>query len=274
MNGSLAQAIALVTYGNVFLRTGEIDPRFFPTNSTFTYCASVSFIEINNIPIINLKSEHIFAINPNEWFIRLKHEGCIRLSLHYLHSRKLLEDHQNAGFVGGGGHWLICTWNKTESHYWNDEWGRAKELSPEKNGWAVRYINYLKKKETPIATPGLFETKLALASALDRVIEFADRNKLSDWKSIFAAAKAELYEKEPGEHKYYSDMVPPGEGNQEARRLLLAAAKSNHFGGMGSWNDQGFDSEEEYKKFGAVSAALYDAMCHAFVAGVNRFYSE
>ena len=43
-------------------------------------------------------------------------------------------------------------------------------------------------------------------------------------------------------------------------RALLATSVGDVFGGMGSWNDQGFETEADQREFEAVSAELYSAL--------------
>lgn len=274
MSGSVLQDIAIVSHVNLFLQEGKIDHEFFRSNSVILSCTRVVFFQVATIPVINRKIREVFAVNPKDWFMRIQHEGCMGLSLHYLHSKNPTLDHEDAGLVGGGGHWLICAKFKQEHQYWYGEWDSAKKVSPELSGWAVSYVNYLTRKDNPFVTPSLLESKDRLGSALDRVIEFTDRNQMIRWKPGFIEAKAELDAISTDQRGYFNDMIPKGVGNPIARRLLVAAAKSDRFGGMGSWNEFDSDSVDQYPLYKEISVELYDAMCQAYSVGTNRLYEE
>lgn len=53
--------------------------------------------------------------------------------------------------------------------------------------------------------------------------------------------------------------------------LYCAAAGSSVFGGMGSWNDLRFYSEEDQKQYDSLSARLYDDINQAIIAPVNSY---
>jgi len=59
-------------------------------------------------------------------------------------------------------------------------------------------------------------------------------------------------------------------GLSEAKlRGLLAYLLSDVFGGMGSWNDQYFETPEAQQQYDAISARLYGALSAFFVATLN-----
>ena len=70
---------------------------------------------------------------------------------------------------------------------------------------------------------------------------------------------------------YHQDLAPGGVLTDLASALLDACQKAWVFGGMGSWNDLGFegDSQRDYERmseslFGAVTRAIAGAASSAF----------
>ena len=49
----------------------------------------------------------------------------------------------------------------------------------------------------------------------------------------------------------------------------LRASAANGFGGMGSWNDQGFTDQAVQAAYVEASQRLFVLVLHAFVAGAN-----
>jgi len=68
---------------------------------------------------------------------------------------------------------------------------------------------------------------------------------------------------------YHPDMFPPTAYGRPARRLLAMATRADVFGGMGSWNDLGFEPGEATREYEEISAELYATVAAAFVAAVN-----
>lgn len=86
MSGTLAQLIALISYGNAFLLMHNPQPLTFE-NSAFKFCNSILF----------LKSEHsnnptVVATSAQDWFDYLRYNKCKKLRLFMSRPlRKLME---------------------------------------------------------------------------------------------------------------------------------------------------------------------------------------
>ncbi|MFY0522536.1 hypothetical protein ACN28I_04770 [Archangium gephyra] len=61
----------------------------------------------------------------------------------------------------------------------------------------------------------------------------------------------------------------PCHPSEEKLRGLVACAVADVFGGMGSWNDQAFDTEEAHARYEQVSARLFSALRAFTVAMLN-----
>ncbi|WP_426754821.1 hypothetical protein [Myxococcus sp. Y35] len=81
----------------------------------------------------------------------------------------------------------------------------------------------------------------------------------------FDAWPVEVFERKLGSMALFLPL-----GLSEAKlRGLLAYLLSDVFGGMGSWNDQYFETPEAQQQYDAISARLYGALSAFFVATLN-----
>ena len=96
--------------------------------------------------------------------------------------------------------------------------------------------------------------------------DFAKANKLNNWAENFDGARKFL-DNDESDSGYVNSAVFDCENiNPHILRLLGAAGASDVFGGMGSWNDQGFSSDKEYQR---TSSNLYKTMCQSIAVAIN-----
>jgi hypothetical protein len=55
---------------------------------------------------------------------------------------------------------------------------------------------------------------------------------------------------------YHSDLMPENAYGMAEQQLLFAASHAWVFGGMGSWNDMGFEDKQVQHRYETVSSAL------------------
>ena len=67
---------------------------------------------------------------------------------------------------------------------------------------------------------------------------------------------------------YQPDMMDPT-FPREARRLIAKASRAWVFGGMGSWNDLGFEDETKRTEHAEISRLLFATVLQACLAAVN-----
>jgi hypothetical protein len=276
MNGNVAQIIALVSYGNSFLKNGRIDS-FYPSNSTFQYCNRVDFrISVKHGLFFSKEKISVIAENPGDWYATLKAENGRRLRFRYRHSREKKEgsasDHILAGFVGGGGSWFIEAVYDDFSKYWSNYWDVIQECDPEDRIWSVTYLSDCKPYGRIEQNTEVSELKKKLEDALARIGEFASSKNLGHWAETFENAGKALNGRNPEEGFYHADLLAPDFYELESRQLLFAAAKAWVFGGMGSWNDVWFDDESDNEKHRKLSAGLFDTINACIAASLNAEY--
>jgi len=273
MNGTLAQIIALTAYGNAYLNNGTIPTDFDSANTTFQFCANVDFREIRKLFFFSKPKEHVIASSPTEWFKYLKVDGCKHLRLYFENSKdqSSTKDHRLAGFVGGGGTWLIEAIYGNYSNFWANRWGVKNQNAADRKIWAVSYRTTAKKQHTNDLQIDNQLIKDKLNQTLTEIAAFAYKHNLQHWGDLFDKAKATLDSSSPSESYYHKDLIPLDNYSLIAKQILFAAGHAWVFGGMGSWNDLGFDNEDDNNIYDELSEQLYLLINMAIIAATNTY---
>jgi hypothetical protein len=269
MTGTLVQIITIAAFGNEFLKNGKLT-EFYPENSSFQFCDFVDFREIKKKNFFTAKKEIITAKNPLNWFENLKNNGCIKLRL--FHQTEKENDHQLAGFVGGGGNWFIETVYPNYSDFWVGNWNHDKNLT--EKPWQVTYGKAVEKQPTRNQQFDLKNTRNELNSILEKLTDFAFKETNENWGNIFEKAKETLNSENPETDFYHTDLISTKEYELQNRQLLLSASKAFVFGGMGSWNDMGFENKKTNKVYHELSTELYDTMNKSIICAINNDKTE
>lgn len=271
MKGSVSQVIALATHGNEFLRKDRISKWFYPHNVAFKFCNKVDFRELKKIIFLNPK-EIVVSEDPFEWFSYLKCGRCMYLRVYFQprSERPGILSHQLAGFVGGGGAWMIEAVYKSYSDFWSPRWEVSDKDHP-KRIWTVNYGRTIKNGLTKNIQINENEVKDELDLTLAKISEFAFSRKLDDWGKIFKHSRTILNSEQPEQNSYYKKLIPIRNYSLAARQILFAASSSWVFGGMGSWNDVGYAVENEFELYKQLSAELYDNINRSVVSAVNSY---
>ena len=270
MTGILAQIISLTTFGNDFLNGGNASGNYYPENSTFKFCNKVGFEEFEKSFFSSKMKEKVIAENPLEWFAYLKKKGCKKLRLFFEHTKdKKYEDHKMAAFVGGGGTWMIEAVYNDHSNYWASKWQVTKKDDPEKKIWTVSYATFSEHQKITNMQLDIDKMRSTLFNTLSEIQSFAAVNGQIEWSVEFQNAKEILSSDNPVANYYHKDLIPLENFTKEKRQLIFAAASAWVFGGMGSWNDIGFDTQEENEQYEKLSALLYSCIIDSVIGVVN-----
>jgi len=115
----------------------------------------------------------------------------------------------------------------------------------------------------------LEEARSKLWDALKEAREFSSKLRSDMWAQIFNKA-LDCYSATRPEFSYHHDLIPESYYSLKARQLLAAAEQAWVFGGMGSWNDIGFNNPLTTRKYNKISKRLYSSTLTAFVAATNQ----
>ena len=271
VQGTIAQIIVLTTHGNAFLRRS---PRFdlsdfYPSHGTFKFCEYVRFADLK--PKGEGWEQFPYASDPKEWLMRLQREGVRRLRMIYASSAgaqaedTASSDRMLVGFVGGGGRWVIEAMKASGSDYWEGSWDTGDQERADQKIWQVTYGRIASDQpaaDGPDLDPAALRNRLA--ENLQAIGDFARMHKLDNFARAFDGGLAQLNSSRPHE----SDFAPDGALSLPAAQLLGAVQTAWVFGGMGSWNDMGFDGEDQVT-YDRLSEELYQLLNAAMVAAAN-----
>ncbi|CAM3823724.1 hypothetical protein MUGA111182_11700 [Mucilaginibacter galii] len=270
MNGTTSQLLSLITFGNHFLKTGQLPENYYPGNNAFKFCNKTNFLYLDSTPEGG-PTENEVAAAPAHWFELLKHEGCKGLKAYYHPSENNPDgtpDHKLAGFVGGGGTWLIETIYSSYSDFWAARWEVTLPDDPESNIWSVSYGRTVANTDTIDFCPDPLQVREGLHNVLTDIQSFAQQHQLTNWADIFKEALDILDGNAPA-NDWHTDQINVEGYDQSTLQLIYAAMSTHVFGGMGSWNDISFETEEDNQRNNDLSFYLYDYMNRALIAGVN-----
>lgn len=267
MNGPIAQITSLTAYTNAFL-FGKEPFSFNLSNSTAQFCEKIRYIDW--VKKIFKHGERMIAQNPDEWAEFFKNSGIESLWLHYVPSQNAdIKDRYSVGFVGGGGRWLIEANYGSNSDYWEARWEVGNREAQNKRIWVVIYgrisRNDIKRQFKP---DSLMMVSQKLEQNLKDAKVFTEKHDIKYFGECFDKALKCLYSEEPLELVYHKDLLPKSFQNLKVHQILSSCQAAWVFGGMGSWNDMGFDGEEQelYEK---ISDNLYKTICEAIPIAVN-----
>jgi hypothetical protein len=266
MNGPIAQLVALTCHGNAFLRHGSRSP-FFPDNSTCKFCDRVTFVERRRRWFGNARV-HPVAGSPDEWFAYLARTGARGLWLSHRAGADLrISDRMSAGFIGGGAAWTISCRYDEATQYWEAKWEVWNRNAPAQRIWRVRYDLAGTRRGPSSIDADVAAARVRLSRALTRICAFASAHDCAPFTDCFRRALESLDTPFPM-YGYHTDHCPEGSIEPSIRALLDAAQSAWVFGGMGSWNDLGFDGDAA-GEYDAVSTELYSAILDAICAAAN-----
>ena len=276
MKGTIAQIVALTTWGNAALDELVLldGASFYPSNSTFVFCEYVKFVDVRKNGAA--WEEVSYASDPLAWFKRIRQEGTYTLRLIHgpsngvrIGSQKV-PDRMLAGFIGGGGRWLIEAVKPGESDYWEARWEVGERDREDQKIWRVTYGRIA--ANAPSSEWGrrdsAEEVKRALAANLSKIAEFARVHNEERFAKVFDSALVCLTSPRPLEGLFHADITPKNVLAKVSEQLLGAVITAWVFGGMGSWNDLGFEGDDQVQ-YGELSEELYRLLNLAILVATN-----
>jgi hypothetical protein len=266
MNGKLAQIITLVAHGNSYLNGATVD---FSANSTFQYVSAVKFARYKS----NQDKQGVeIASSVPDWFSFLQSIKVTRLwNIAFGWERQDLPEHITISFSGGVPE-AIQADLPNSFELWYPLWKTGGQ--DKKKPWLVEYRSLRFPQSSVLPVPKMSMAKNRLRKAVSQAEKFAKRSDVnaSNWAAWFTKS-LEMLDSSAPTAPFYPDMLPASGFNLEARQVLASAVQSYVFGGMGSWNDMGFQKPEITKEYERVTKELYEAVKFAIVMASNSFES-
>jgi hypothetical protein len=264
MNGELAQVIALVAHGNDFLNQAEISKMDLSANSTFQYVNEVRFVRYKST--VDKQGVEV-AGNVADWFayLRLNHVKHL-WNIGFAWDRSDLAEHIAVAFSGGVPI-AIQVDLPVGFELWYPLWKTGGQ--PQKP-WFVEYRGLSFGYSHAAELMDLNDVKDRLRIAITLAEQFARRSEadLKNWAETFSSA-LRLLDSDNPIVPYHSDMMPNSRYSKESRQILAASSQAYVFGGMGSWNDLGFDKPELQKEYEEVTKTLYQAIKMSILMASN-----
>ncbi|WP_298711434.1 hypothetical protein [Chitinophaga sp.] len=272
MTGTLYQIVTLAAYGNAFLKNRIRNPDL-SANLSFQHCNSVTFKVLERPFLFMNKKEKVAAANPADWFRFLQDGGCQKLRLHYSPSKdqSAAKDYKLAGFVGGGGTWVIEAVYLNYSEAWAGRWEVTQKDHPDNQIWSVTYMRIPSQFKTQDLQIPQQQAKDTLEEALANIESFALAQNEEGFGKTFSKARKTLSADTPEQAYYNKHLVPNDYFSLTARQLLYAAGTAWVFGGMGSWNDLSFGTDEDNATYEALTERLYHSVNQAVLCAVNSY---
>lgn len=268
MNHPIAQFVALTCHANAFLQRRGV-PRFFPDNSTCTFCDWVKFFGVSRTLLGTVRREEV-AGTPDAWFAHLK---AVNISAIHLscapQNHPRISDRMSAGFVGGGGIWAMeAVQQNGKRAIWLSRWEVWNQHAPERRIWRVSYSRGRSARLSPIGAPNLEALTGRFRSALADIHEFSAKHHCDPFTARFSEAMETLDSGGKKRHGYHQDLAPGGCLPSLAVRLLDACQSAWVFGGMGSWNDLGFHGEVQ-AEYNRTSERVFLTLTEVIQAAAN-----
>jgi hypothetical protein len=268
MVGPTAQLIALACHFNGRAR-GIPAEIFFPSNSTCRFCEYVRLVRRRCNWFGKSTSWQTDASTPDVWLAREAKPDRSALILHQRFDDPRISDRMSAGFIGGGGRWLLTTTSGGSCDVWEAGWEVGNRDAADQRIWRVTYGLIEENSRTDFPrSQSLDVLHRSLRSSLEEILLFAERNQLEGFAGCFRKGIACLSAKDPFELVFHKDLAPAGLLGLAAKQILAACQAAWVFGGMGSWNDMGFDGEEQVV-YERVSENLFSLLNECICAGTN-----
>jgi hypothetical protein len=241
---------------------------FFPANSTCQFCESIQFLR-QQTPLLGQPPVWTVIENsPDEWFAREARPGRNARLVYQRADDPNFPRRLTASFAGGG-QWLLVLRARGRSDLWEASWEVGNQHAADRHTWRVRYglvAENLKQEMPKLRTvEALFPE---LRRTLGDVLAFAEEQQLDGFAGSFRKAIKCLSANDPFAEVYHKDLAPVGFLILPERQLLAACQAAWVFGGMGSWNDMGFDGKEQVR-YERLSASLFALLNEGICVGTN-----
>ncbi len=265
MQTNIARAVAFTVCANARLAGAA---GWEPDAKLFHFCEFVRFTDLERTSAG--WREHPFAEDFAGWTDKLQRAGVAAFRMHNLaRDNPHISDRMSVSFVGGGPRWVIESISPDGSDFWEGREQIGDKRAPDRRIWRVTYGRLVKGRPTELSRPSdLGDLVSRMRAVLTEAEAFAAAQQDMDgFADCFRQARATL-DGRPALSPYLS-LAPKGFLAPEAEALLAAGQLAWVFGGMGSWNDFGFQDAQEQARYERLSNSLFAILNEALPAAAN-----
>ena len=263
-----AQLVALACHYNGRIRGLPVSP-FLTANSSAQFCEYIQFVRPRRGWLRRSTEWAVGAHTPDEWMIQEGKRKRMAILTHHAADISEISDRLLAGFVGGGGQWQLGLVEDGRMDVWSAKWEVGNREAPDKRIWRVSYGVVAENVEALPAHPEPIDSLVSdFNLALSEIQAFCMGHGLAHFAACFRKADECLHANDPFALVYHKDLTPEGLLSLPAKQLLAACQAAWVFGGMGSWNDMGFDGAEQ-ARYEKVSNDLYALVNRAICGATN-----
>jgi hypothetical protein len=265
----IGQGITLTTYGNAFLKEDRMIDELTLDHPSFRFQKKINFHIIKQ-GWFSKPHWVEYALNPIEWLVKLKKNGCEELRMVFNSDNSQADDHMLAAFAGGGGHRYIETIFSNNSALWQFKTELTHKNDPENKIWTSSYGRVIvEEKPYQEKAYDIKFQKEKLRQSLQEIRLFATDQNLLEWAKVFQEALDCLEAKTIEEKIIQNKIMPPENMTLPVMQLFASATKAHVFGGMGSWNDFYYKDKGLEVLHNKLSAELYSAVNESYLAVAN-----
>ncbi|MCO4782158.1 MAG: hypothetical protein KC646_07495 [Candidatus Cloacimonetes bacterium] len=265
MNYSVIQLLSICLQGNCYLSQSR---HFKDCDTTIEEWNQIQFSDVKE-KRSGYERQNI-CTSVHKWFEYLYKANVKQISVCYTKDNETDSFvRETSGFIGGGGRWMLQTSTNERSDLWEADWTVKSNGSEDQDIWDITYLRIAKDFIPPnIDLPSLYRCKINLKSILPRISKFAHTNNLSNFGDIFDKSLAHLdYDTDLPINDYIK--LPLDLISNERKTLLYCSFQAWVFGGMGSWNDHSFVSNDLQNEYIKLSNELFDELHLAILSAIK-----
>ena len=293
MNGDIAKLISLTTFGNHYLKNGEIPDDFYPGNDVFQFEKTIDFGILRKPCFSTGVTGDLIAENPVKWFHYLKSGGCKYLRIYCFdpnNPRYVQKDEISFFFDGVVRHGseLFKAVYDHEAHYWVEksalinEWGGKygkiwvgnSELIIDSNATdAKKRLGYYTMVGTSsnvndmqIDMDGLMEK---ISQSMVDLSNFLFKQNMSSWVELLKKNNVWADHFLPDEMDWLQQYMPVQNYSTTAQLLFSVAARVSGF--CRALTDIDFTNKEENDLYNQLTEELCANTRIAMIAAINSY---
>jgi len=258
LNLDVVRALSLVIAGNGAIAGSRL-PGFWSERSIFTFAPECGFLD---------RDGRVLAADPPAWMEQIR--TARGLWLHHASGNTAEPGERlSVAFVGGGPRWIIEAARDGGSELW--EAADAYE-APGGRTWATAYVRTASDWRNPL--PRLNAPRNFIASfdvVLEEIARFAEAEDEANFARCFRNAQEALRGEESFRRTFFAELENYTALSDDAKRILTALPPAWVFGGMGSWNDKGFEGDK-HTRYETLTGALYAKVLEGVVVAANSTF--